>query len=206
VRRMGGPVLEPRFPGLPPVLRVGSTEERRETLAQILGIVKYLEPDERVLAVEHLAQLAGSPLPHDLMMTDEQVRDLVRAGMDVGGHTVNHPILTRVDVETARREIDVNRRALSAITGRQPSLFAYPNGVPAKDYSYIHTRLVREAGYKAALTTSWGAAEAGCDLYQLPRFTPWDRDSKRFALRLMHNLVSRRPTVLRADSSVKTAA
>jgi peptidoglycan/xylan/chitin deacetylase (PgdA/CDA1 family) len=206
VRRMGGPVLELKFPGLPPALRVGSIEEKRATLAQLLGFVKYLEPEQRVIAVEHLAQLASGPLPRDLMMTEEQVRDLARAGMDIGGHTVNHPILCRIDAATARSEIDANRRTLSAITGREPSLFAYPNGVPGKDYSYIHTQLVREAGYKAALTTSWGAAESGCDLYQLPRFTPWDREPKRFALRLMHNLLSRRPTVLRADSSVKTAA
>ena len=206
VRRLREPVLELPLPGLPPALAVGSIEEKRQALARILGSVKYLEPAQRLRAVERIAALADGPLPTDLMMTQEQVRSLVDAGMDVGGHTVNHPILNSVEIETARREIETNRSTLRAITGKEIKLFAYPNGVPGKDYAYVHTELVRAAGYKAAVTTSWGAADAGCDLYQLPRFTPWDREARRFALRLMHNLVSRRPTLLRADSSVKTAA
>ena len=206
VRRMRDPVVQLELPGLSAALPVGSIAEKSEALGRILRVVKYLEPGERALAVERIAHLAGSALPGNLMMTTEQVRELARAGMEVGGHTANHPVLSSVDLEVARREIDVNRRALAAITGREPELFAYPNGIPGKDYAYAHTQLVREAGYKAALTTSWGAAEAGCDLYQLPRFTPWDRDARRFALRLMHNMIARRATVLRADSAAKTAA
>jgi len=206
VRRMRDPAVRLELPGLPAALPVGSIAEKSQALARILGVVKYLEPDERALAVERVAHLAGGALPNDLMMTTEQVRDLARAGMEIGGHTANHPVLSSVDLEVARREIEVNRRSLGAITGREPDLFAYPNGIPGRDYAYAHTQLVRAAGYKAALTTSWGAAEAGCDLYQLPRFTPWDREARRFALRLMHNMIARRPTVLRADSAAKTAA
>jgi len=206
VRRVAGPVLELGFAGLPPSIAVGSPDERRAAIGRILGVVKYLAPPERAVAVERIARLAASPLPDELMMTAEQVRSLADAGMDVGGHTVNHPILARVDVETARREIDDNRRTLRAITGRDPTLFAYPNGTPVKDYAYVHTQLARAAGYKAAVTTSWGAADTHCDPYQLPRFTPWDREPKRFAVRIMHNIVSRRPTVLRAEDAVEAAA
>jgi peptidoglycan/xylan/chitin deacetylase (PgdA/CDA1 family) len=201
VRRVDGPALELGFAGLPAALPIGSVADKRAAVARILGIVKYLQPAERELAVARVAGLAAAPLPDDLMMTNEQVRSLVQAGMDVGGHTVNHPILARVDVETARREIDDNRRALGAIAGKPPSLFAYPNGTPGKDYAYVHTQLARAAGYKAALTTSWGAAHTRCDPYQLPRFTPWDREPKRFAMRLVHNLALRRPTLLCADSA-----
>jgi peptidoglycan/xylan/chitin deacetylase (PgdA/CDA1 family) len=204
VRRARGPVLESGLPGLPSALPVGSMEEKRDALGRILRVVKYLEPAERSQAVEHIARFADA-LPNDLMMTDEQVRDLARAGMDVGGHTVNHPILSSVDVETARREIALNRRALGAIVGTQPTMFAYPNGVPGKDFAHRHVELVREAGYAGAVTTSWGVATAGSDPYQLPRFTPWDDDPKRFALRLLHNSVSRRPVLLHADDAAAAA-
>ena len=206
VRLARDPELRLGHSGLPDALPVVSLEEKQDALRRILRVVKYLPPEQRAVAVDKIAAAAGSPLPDDLMMTNAQVRELVDAGMDVGGHTVNHPILLRVDVETARGEIVRNRRALSTITGREPSLFAYPNGVPGTDYAYEHTQLVRAAGYKAALTTSWGAAATGCDLYQLPRFTPWDRERKRFALRLLHNLVARRPTLLRADSPATAVA
>jgi peptidoglycan/xylan/chitin deacetylase (PgdA/CDA1 family) len=206
LRRTRSPVIELGLPGLPAQLPAGSMEEKRAALGRILGVVKYIEPEARTVVAERIASLAGTALPGDLMMTTEQVRDLARAGMDIGGHTVNHPILKSVDLEVARREIEVNRRSLGAITGSDPELFAYPNGVPGQDYAYAHAQLVREAGYKAAVSTSWGAADAGCDPYQLPRFTPWDREPRRFALRLMHNMIARRPTVLRAESAAKTAA
>jgi peptidoglycan/xylan/chitin deacetylase (PgdA/CDA1 family) len=206
VRRLPGPVLELSLPGFPPALPAGSIEEKRQALGRVLGSVKYLEPEQRQRVVEQLVARVPGKLPTDLMMTQEQVRTLTRAGMDVGGHTVNHPILSSVAIESARQEIEANRSKLRAITGTEVPLFAYPNGVPGKDYSYAHRELVRAAGYKAAVTTSWGAADATCDPYQLPRFTPWDREARRFALRLMHNLVSRRPTLLRAGGAVDAAA
>jgi hypothetical protein len=47
---------------------------------------------------------------------------------------------------------------------------------------------VRRAGFDAAFSTAWGAATAGADVFQLPRFTPWDRTRTRFGLRLLRNL------------------
>jgi 2-methylisocitrate lyase-like PEP mutase family enzyme len=71
--------------------------------------------------------------------------------------------------------------------GRRIDLFAYPNGRPGRDYAPEHAKLVRELGFKAAVSTSWGAARSGHDLYQLPRFTPWDKTPLRFVLRLFRN-------------------
>lgn len=206
VRRARGPMLELSVAGLPPALPVGSVAEKQAAVARILGSVKYFEPEQRRAVVAQIAHAAGAPLPHDLMMNDGQVRGLVDAGMDVGGHTINHPILKSVDLETARREIEGNRRALGNLLGRRPDLFAYPNGAPGKDYAYAHTQLVREAGYKAAVTTSWGTARSGCDAYQLPRFTPWDRSPHRFVLRLLENLARNRATLLGAGDVAEAAA
>jgi hypothetical protein len=66
-------------------------------------------------------------------------------------------------------------------------LFAYPNGSPRRDYHAEHAALARELGFDAAVSAAWGAARAGDDLYQIPRFTPWDRADWRFGLRLAHN-------------------
>ena len=70
----------------------------------------------------------------------------------------------------------------------QPA-FAYPNGKPGRDYRADHAKMVREIGFDAAVSTAHGAARAGSDLYQLPRFTPWDRGSARFMLRMAQNML-----------------
>ena len=118
----------------------------------------------------------------------EQVRQLHQAGMEIGGHTVNHPIIARLPAPAARQEIADGKAALEAMIGAPVRLFAYPNGKPGQDYQAEHVAMVKQLGFDAAVSTSWGAARAGSDLFQLPRFTPWDRDQLRFTLRMMKNL------------------
>jgi hypothetical protein len=54
--------------------------------------------------------------------------------------------------------------------------------------------LVRDAGYAGSVTTSWGVARRGDDLYQVPRFTPWHSEPKRFVAQMLRNLL-RKPVL-----------
>ena len=57
--------------------------------------IKYQPLDQREPWIAKLREAAVHPdLPDDLMMSSEQVRELHAAGMEIGGHTVRHPILT----------------------------------------------------------------------------------------------------------------
>lgn len=194
VRRATGPTIDVPAVGLRGV-RVASLDEKKDAITRLLTAVKYLDPGQRALATEQIAAAANGKLPTDLMMRSEQVLALARAGMDIGGHTVTHPILTRVSLREAQREIEENRRHLLELVGCEPEVFAYPNGAPDKDYGPEHVALVRQAGYRAAVSTVWGVAKRDTDVYQLPRFTPWDREPLPFVARLLHNCVARRARV-----------
>jgi peptidoglycan/xylan/chitin deacetylase (PgdA/CDA1 family) len=104
--------------------------------------------------------------------------------MEIGAHTHSHPILAEVPLDLARNEIARGRERLEEITRAPVRVFAYPNGRPLRDYRSEHATLVRELGFEGAVTSAWGAARAGDDLFQIPRFTPWDRPNWRFGLRL----------------------
>ena len=121
------------------------------------------------------------------MMTVEQVRHLHASGMTIGAHPVSHPILAKLDPVRARIEIQDSRSRIEAITGSPVTLFAYPNGKPGVDYRREHVEMVKELGFEAAVSTAWGVAHGESDLFQLPRFTPWDRSPGKFLLRLLHN-------------------
>lgn len=163
----------------------GSLEEKRRAIDEILRAVKPLEPKRRWELVE--AASDGRARRTDLMMTPDQVRALSDAGMTIGAHTIDHPILTSIDLIEARRQITASREALQSITGRPVALFAYPNGTPQRDFAAAHVRLVQEAGFLAAFTTAWGSATSRSDRHQLPRFRPWDRGRVRYGLRLLRN-------------------
>jgi peptidoglycan/xylan/chitin deacetylase (PgdA/CDA1 family) len=154
----------------------------------VLKALKHQAPERRAALTADIATRAGLPAGCALMMSPDQLRGLRDGGMDIGGHTVTHPILSTLQDGAARAEIDDGRRQLADWLGAAPTVFAYPNGVPTQDYTGRDVALVREAGYTVAVSTSPGAASHGADLLQLPRFTPWDRDSTRFALRCALNI------------------
>jgi peptidoglycan/xylan/chitin deacetylase (PgdA/CDA1 family) len=186
VRRVQGDTLDARCLGLG-MLPVSSIDHRRRAIAILLEAMKYLPLEERQGRAEELGSGASLDLPRDLMMTTEQVRHLHANGMDVGAHTVSHPILSNLDPERAEIEIREGKNRLEAITGAPVTLFAYPNGKPGRDYRADHVGMVKRMGFEAAVSTAWGVAHAASDPYQLPRFTPWDRTPERFLLRLMRN-------------------
>ena len=106
---------------------------RSRAVPRVLNAFKYHEPAERLHLVQAVADAAGAALPSDLMMRSEQVLALHRAGMQIGAHTVNHPILARLPLEQARQEIANGQSALQSIVGQPVCLFAYPNGRPGDD-------------------------------------------------------------------------
>lgn len=165
-----------------------SVASRRSAIDTLLNALKYLPLQERQERVDAMCDLLGASLRKDLMMTSEQVREMHRAGMEIGGHTVNHPIVARLDRAAARAEIADGKAELEQMIGDKVRLFAYPNGKPGQDYLADDVAIVKEVGFEAAVSTSWGAASSSSDLFQLPRFTPWDRDELRFTVRMLRNL------------------
>ena len=118
-------------------------------------------------------------------MTSTQLKALHSSGMEIGGHTVSHPILAKLDLDAAWLEIHNNKVFLEDLLNQSLRVFAYPNGKPNKDYLQEQIPLVKKAGYQASLSTIWGVSDYKSDIWQLPRFTPWDRTPVSFMLRMI---------------------
>ena len=169
---------------------------RRDAIASLLKAIKHLESGPRACAVDDIVAAAGVRGTPSLMMRADQVRRLRAMGMEIGAHTITHPILTRLDPDAAERELAGSKAYLQEILRERVDLFAYPNGVPGQDYAAEHVEMARECGFKAAVSTAWGAASARSHRFQLPRFTPWDHSRLRYGARLLDNL-RRREQVIR---------
>jgi peptidoglycan/xylan/chitin deacetylase (PgdA/CDA1 family) len=166
------------------VLDIGCPVRRRAVIDMLIAALKYLPPDERIERVKRMAR-RFTPT----MLSSDQLIALHRAGMEIGAHTVSHPILTSISNADARAEIANGRARLQDIVQAPVRLFAYPNGKPGQDFEQRHVQMLRSQGFEAAVTTAWGAARPGTDPFCLPRFTPWDRGSGRFLLRMAGNLL-----------------
>lgn len=195
MRRCPSAVLDLDNLGLGSV-QLESDQMRWHAAMNAIRKLKYFEPQARAQAVDAICDAASVSPPAGLMMTRTAVRQLRASGMEVGGHTLSHPILASLDDRAAEREIADNRDVLEQLIGEPVRLFAYPNGKPGHDYQRQHVAMVRKLGFKAAVSTAWGVARNGHDLYQLPRFTPWDTQPAKFALRLLHNQRRRNPVTV----------
>jgi peptidoglycan/xylan/chitin deacetylase (PgdA/CDA1 family) len=160
-------------------------KDRKSALCFIKDSIKYRSPPERIEAIQKLEGLAGNTFSQHLMLTHEMISALANDGIEIGGHTMSHPILSSLEDEVARNEIVGNKKQLEVITGKPVRLFAYPNGKVGKDYDERHVQMVREAGYLAAFSTARGAATQRHDRYQLPRSRPWDSTPLAFGIRLL---------------------
>jgi peptidoglycan/xylan/chitin deacetylase (PgdA/CDA1 family) len=171
---------------------LNSAEARRRAIDGILAAVKYLSQAERAERVRAITELAGSDLRSlGLMMSAEQIRNLHGSEVEIGAHTVSHPILARLEDAAASQEIRQSRLDLEELVRAPIRSFAYPNGKPGLDYERTHVDMVREAGFAAAVSTAWGPARSTGDRWQVPRLAPWDRSPLRFGLRLLRTYLQR---------------
>ncbi len=161
---------------------------KRHAIERIDNALKYLPPPARNTLAQDIAARAGVQPSLELMLSHNQLRRLRRAGMQIGAHTVSHPILAGLPAAQVRQEVVDGKRQLEAILGETVGLFAYPNGKWGKDFDAQAVAIVREAGFEAAFTTDWGSASRDTHPFLMPRFTPWDRSRLRFGLRLAANL------------------
>jgi peptidoglycan/xylan/chitin deacetylase (PgdA/CDA1 family) len=182
------------------VLELPDMDCRRTSSERLIGELKYREPQQRRALAMEILERAGGAWPRGLMLTRAQVRELRDAGVEIGAHTETHPILARIDPTAARDDMAKCKQELEATLGEPLKLFAYPNGRPGRDYDGRHVAMVRDLGFTAAVSTAWGAAYPGCDLFQVPRVAPWDATAGRYAARLVKSYAQRSYAIEAAGS------
>lgn len=144
------------------------------------------EPDRRSIlnqlcaAVPEAADIPSTWRP----LTEDEVVTLGADGLvEIGAHTITHPVLSACPSDVAQREIAGSRRALEEILGRPVTSFAFPYGGPA-DYSQDTVKIVQEAGFSCAYSTTPGVVGPGAERFQLPRVQVEDWTGEEFSKRL----------------------
>jgi peptidoglycan/xylan/chitin deacetylase (PgdA/CDA1 family) len=87
----------------------------------------------------------------------DELRAQERAGLvHFEPHTMTHPVLTTISLEHAQSEIAESKQVVEEELGRPARIFCYPGGY----YSPREVDLVRDCGYRAAVTCEFGANAA----------------------------------------------
>lgn len=86
----------------------------------------------------------------------DQMREMKKEGMNFGCHTHTHPILSKIPLEEAKREIHKSKVILEDILEEKINLFAYPLGQP-KTFNKNIISILKEEGFQLACSTIWGS-------------------------------------------------
>ena len=130
---------------------------RQQAAASINARLKTLPEARKEAALLDLSRALGVALPDEppddfAPLSWDEVRELDAAGVEVGSHTVTHPILTRVDSPQLRHELTASKARLEVMLDRPVPLFCYPNG----NYNEQVVREVERAGYRVAASSDYG--------------------------------------------------
>jgi peptidoglycan/xylan/chitin deacetylase (PgdA/CDA1 family) len=137
-----------------------------------------LPPQNRQSVLDEILEWAGSEAverPSHRRLSREEVNALSRSSIvEIGAHTVNHPVLTTLSPAAQKREIELSKTALEELINHPVTSFAYPHG----DYCEETIGLLRQAGFLWACTTRPGRVWQRHDCFQLPRLYigNWDGD------------------------------
>jgi peptidoglycan/xylan/chitin deacetylase (PgdA/CDA1 family) len=138
-----------------------ATEEDRQSILRELAIQAGVEPTGRA---SHRA------------LTAEELNLLEAQGLiEVGAHTMTHPLLAGLPVDEQKHQILASKEILEKISNRPVTSFAFPHG----SYTKETITILREAGFLCASNTNANAVWQNTSQFELPRLgvRDWDRDA-----------------------------
>jgi peptidoglycan/xylan/chitin deacetylase (PgdA/CDA1 family) len=172
-----------------PTEQVSDFDSRRQLAYRLIPLIKYQDYQQRTAIIDQLYVDNQASEQPPKMMTPEQIKQLADLGVEIGAHTIDHPILASQNNEQQQKQIEQSKQQLEQCLQHPVLGFAYPNGKPIDDYPITAVDLVKQAGFDYAVSTTFGFSTPKADFYQLNRFTPWDKTPLRFHLRMIRNIL-----------------
>jgi peptidoglycan/xylan/chitin deacetylase (PgdA/CDA1 family) len=150
---------------------------RNPAIEALLDTYKALPGERTEDFLEWVAEASGSGrcdpgAVRDEWLTWDMVRELRDAGMEIGGHTVDHPVLARLPDEAQREQISACARRIEAELDRPMRMFSYPVGLP-DSFGDTARAALREEGVQLAFAYHGGFARSdrALDPLDVPRIT-----------------------------------
>ena len=150
-----------------------SAENTEVAIRRLLRLAKSLGPESLTQFLNDIADAAGTGrAPRNAetapWMTWDMVREMHTGGIEFGGHTVTHPVLSTCTLEQQRAEIEQSKIRIEQELGVAVTAFSYPVGQPWS-FSADSARLAREARYQYGFSFFPGYSTYRSDRFDLRR-------------------------------------
>jgi peptidoglycan/xylan/chitin deacetylase (PgdA/CDA1 family) len=149
-------------------------ELARGKLDAVFRSLNRMRPEERNARIEGMAESMGITFPRTIPAKFQpcswsELREMADSGlMEIGSHTVTHPILSSITDEESWDELTRSKAQIEEGIGRAVNCFCYPNGM-SDDYRPSQVQQVQQAGYACSVIAEFGMVHSANDRYRLPR-------------------------------------
>ena len=171
----------------PCVLDLASPESRNSSFAIAVARITSAgkrRGDEIFREVESKLRVTNLEPLRDTMMSWAQIRELSRAGMMIGAHTLTDPSLPGLLPDEAEAEIG-GSKTLIEDKAQVPVLhFAYPNRRGVSHFNEPVKKMVRKAGFLSSVTSIDGPVRRDDDPFTLRRLGVSRKHASLFQLAL----------------------
>jgi peptidoglycan/xylan/chitin deacetylase (PgdA/CDA1 family) len=153
---------------------------RKHLLLTLYKKLLSMSSETRKRVIDHLRNWSGfepdKSSPCRTLTSDELIQLVLGGLVDVGAHTVSHPILPGLTCTEQRMEVLQGKETLENILECKVKSFSYPHGLPSEETIAI----VRNSGFICACASYNDVVWQGSDSFHLPRFWIQDWDGKTF--------------------------
>jgi peptidoglycan/xylan/chitin deacetylase (PgdA/CDA1 family) len=148
-----------------PIEITGDVKARRAIVYTILEYLKHIPDSQRIKILnrvnEEYGQIyTGNDLAFSKPLTWDHVREMAHAGMEIGSHTVTHPILIHLSDSEIRMELTVSKEVIEREIGRPVQVIAYPIGCAFAFDDHVGV-MAKKAGYRLGISFVSGINNIG---------------------------------------------
>lgn len=169
------------------------------------AVMKSLKIADILSVLKEYSELTDTCFSDRLNINVGELQEIVASGLvEIGAHTISHPILFNEVDSVAAKEISESITQLERLVNRPITTFAYPNGISGCDFSVREIELLKNNNIELAFSTENELLTIDCEKYAIPRiglyraligekFMNWHLNKGRFTL----NEISEQRNVLR---------
>jgi len=121
----------------------------------LLGVLKNVPNQVRLDALAEMEDIYGRIPPQDnhlvKMLTWGQIVEMDRAGIEIGSHTVSHPVLSLMEENDVRVELVSSKKKLEDKIGHEVVSLSYPIGARSA-FNPMVEKVAYETGYRFGLS------------------------------------------------------
>ena len=170
---------------LPPELKLTKWADTDERLAYAKKLKLFLKKQMHEYRLQVLSgfvtEMDDAQVPHDLLMSWEEVVEIKNHGVKIGSHTHTHPLLDKINHEqTLKNELGLSKRVLEEKLNSQIDYISYPNG----NYDARVVNMAKALGYKAGFAVKErGYLPDSDSIMEIPRISLFNESVLKTRLR-----------------------